>query len=306
MKNIVQFIALLVLVCAILWLIGTRISNIEDKESQISQYQAYDPFKEDLEVAEPQVSAAPQQGNSKEEKPSQLAQETSTPTQVSAIEDDLANIELKVTYDKLAANIDRTSISNIFFTKPEQVCSLQNSFNPIYDSLKKNNLQDILLTIEPLLPKSEDFSPTKAKISLKMLTRDNILNINFPNKGRPQLVGIYLCSDEENTGNCAGKNPSTADSIGDGVLFFTYAYFDLESFSLLTFPESTKDKYIDKFARTNFGPIDKSNLAYLNSKNLALNLSSSIRLKNTSSSISFIFPFYDSANCGEKTKLPDK
>lgn len=296
MKNLLQFILLLTLTCAVIWFVGTRIANLEEKENQLSSYQIYDPFKEETEAA---VSDEPGTTPKQTELVGQLPTDSPAPTQevVAVVEDDLSQIELKVSYDKLAANISRTNVSSIFFTKSETVCSLENNFNSIYDSLKKSAVDEVLLTIEPLLPKSDDFNPSKAKIALKALPRDNILNINFPNSGRPTLVGIYLCSDKENSGSCANKGAYTASSAENSAIFFAYAYFDLESFSLLTFPAELRDKYVDKFSRTNFGPIDKSNLAYRNSKTLISNLSSPIRLKSSSSSIAFHFPLYQPENC---------
>lgn len=296
MKSLIQYIILLISICVILWFFGTRFEKLRERESSKSPYTLYDPFEEENE----QLFEKKIENESKATQDDLAVVESTTepiPTEVVSTEPE---IEVIIDQEKISASISLSQISTLIFGKSQGKCKVDRE---LQGSLRR--LKSLLLTIEPILPKSDDFKVSSTKIPTKTILKNNIFNLSFQNKGRPQLVGLYLCSDESNARSCSDKPSYNATNTNDAVFHFSYLHFDSDDIYLSKFPKDT-DQHIDAFFRKIFGPADPSNKAYSNAKALYLGAEYPIKLETNRTGLSILFPKQDSSLCqNAESTAPD-
>lgn len=101
---------------------------------------------------------------------------------------------------------------NVAF-RPKGVCHM-GDYNFITHDLKTNQLNRVLVSLEPLDPESS-LKPLSFLVTQARLKKGFSRQFRLPRDLDREMVGIFLCSDRSGTDRCIGKKPVDLNDLLD-------------------------------------------------------------------------------------------
>lgn len=105
----------------------------------------------------------------------------------------------------------------------------------------------LIATLEPILPQDASFARLAKSIDRDMLLAPLGFSLRLPPRKTSSHLGVFICSDKENTKSCAGKAVYSFDDVydkqlgrpspirsGDSVYFFQYVVANSASLQFVT------------------------------------------------------------------------